>query len=81
MKQNLDLWNILPIMPYLLPSSVYLLDGLSYKSYKYVLLFPVFMYSWVLILYWALFTLNKESWLPTHHSKDISREELLKDNI
>ena len=67
---------VLPIMPYLIPSSVYFLDRLSFDSFKYVVLFPVFMYSWILILYWALFTLDNESWLPTEHLRNISRDEL-----
>lgn len=68
---------ILPIMPYLLPSSVFVLDKLPFKAYKYVILFPVFMYSWILILYYALFTLNKESWLPTTHTRNMTQKDLL----
>ena len=67
---------VLPVMPFIIPSSVYFLDDLSFKSFKYVLLFPVFMYSWVLILYYALFTINDKSWLPTKHFRNLSRKEL-----
>jgi cellulose synthase/poly-beta-1,6-N-acetylglucosamine synthase-like glycosyltransferase len=67
---------ILPFMPYLLPSSIFIMDKLPLKACKYILLFPVFMYSWVLILYWALFTLNERKWLPTKHSRNISKGEL-----
>ncbi|MFO7815925.1 MAG: glycosyltransferase family 2 protein [Halanaerobiales bacterium] len=67
---------VLPVMPYIIPSSVYFLDNLSFKSFRYVIFFPIFMYSWVLILYYALFTLNNKSWLPTKHFRDLSTEEL-----
>src|SRR6056297_214290 len=70
---------ILPIMPFIIPSSVYLLDNLSFDSFKYVIFFPIFMYSWVLILYYALFTLNNKSWLPTEHFRSVSHEELQKN--
>ncbi len=70
---------ILPVMPYLIPSSVYLLDRLSFSSFKYIVFFPLFMYSWVLILYYALFTLNNKSWLPTEHFRSVSHEELQKN--
>jgi len=70
---------ILPIMPYLIPSSVYLIDGISLKSFRYIIFFPVFMYSWILILYYALFTLDNESWLPTKHSRSLSKEDLQKN--
>ncbi len=67
---------VMPIMPYLIPSAVYFLDGISFNSYKYVIFFPLFMYSWVLILYYALFTLNNKNWLPTKHIISISRDDL-----
>lgn len=67
---------VLPVMPFIIPSSVYFLDDISFKSFKYVILFPVFMYSWVLILYYALFTINDKSWLPTKHFRNLSREDL-----
>jgi hypothetical protein len=70
---------ILPIMPYLIPSSVYFIDGLSLKSFRYVIFFPIFMYSWVLILYYALFTLDNKNWLPTKHTRNLSKEELQKN--
>lgn len=70
---------VMPVMPYLLPTSVFLLDKLSFKSFKYIIFFPLFMYSWVIILYWALLTLNEKHWLPTTHSRSLSREDLLKD--
>ncbi|MFW5976513.1 MAG: glycosyltransferase family 2 protein [Bacillota bacterium] len=76
-----SLGYILPVVPYFLPSSVYILDNLSFKSYKYVVLFPVFMYSWVIILYYALLTLNKKSWLPTKHFRNISKEDLTKEKV
>ncbi|HKL13282.1 MAG TPA: glycosyltransferase family 2 protein [Halanaerobiales bacterium] len=70
---------ILPLMPYLIPSSVYFLDNLSFSSFKYIVFFPIFMYSWILILYYALFTLDNKSWLPTKHFRNVSRDELQKD--
>ncbi len=69
----------LPLMPFILPTSVYFLDNLSLKSLKYVIFFPVFMYSWVFILYWALITLDKNDWIPTRHSRSLSREDMLRE--
>lgn len=67
---------VLPIMPYLIPSSIFFLDNLPFKAVKYIPFFPIFMYSWVFILYWGLLTLNKKNWLPTTHTRGISCEEL-----
>ncbi len=78
--ENIEILGLfLPFIPFLLPSSVFLLDKLSFKSFKYVIFFPIFMYSWVLILYWALFTLKEKSWLPTAHSRNLSRQKLLRE--
>ncbi len=71
---------IMPVLPYLLPSSIFVLDNISYKSIKYLPFFPLFMYSWGVLLYWALFTLNDKSWLPTKHSRDIELDNLLKES-
>ncbi|HLV10197.1 MAG TPA: glycosyltransferase family 2 protein [Halanaerobiales bacterium] len=71
---------ILPITPFLLPASVFILDKLSFKSFKYIIFFPLFMYSWVAILYWALLTLNKKDWLPTKHSRSISKKDLIRES-
>ncbi len=70
---------LLPLAPFLIPSSVFFIDDISFKSFKYVLLFPIFMYSWVLILYYALFTLDNKKWLPTKHFRNLSEEDLQKD--
>ncbi len=71
---------LLPIMPYILPSSVFVLDKLSFKAFKYIIFFPFFMYSWVIILYWALITLHKKQWLPTIHTRNLSKEDLIKES-
>ncbi len=78
---NLEILGlILPFAPFILPASVYLFDELSFKSFKYILLFPLFMYSWTPILYWGLFTMDNKKWLPTKHSRGLSKEELLANN-
>lgn len=78
--ENIGILGIfLPLMPFILPTSVYFLDNLSLKSLKYVIFFPLFMYSWVLLLYWALVTLNKKDWIPTRHSRSLSREDMLSE--
>ncbi len=78
--ENMKIFGLfLPFIPFLLPSSVYLLDKLSFKSFKYVIFFPIFMYSWAIILYWALLTINEKSWLPTSHSRNLSKQSLLEE--
>lgn len=71
---------ILPLIPYIIPSSVFALDSLPYHAFKYVVLFPVFMYSWVGILYWALFTMDKTEWLHTEHFRNVNKPDVDANN-
>jgi len=67
---------VLPLIPYIVPSLAFVLDKLPLEAYKYVLFFPAFMYSWIIVLYWALFTLDKQEWIHTDHSRNLSKEDL-----
>ncbi len=67
---------VLPAVPYLLPFIVIVMDRVPRASVKYVVFFPLFMYSWIPILYWALFTLGERSWLPTAHSRAAAKDDL-----
>ncbi|MBS3789031.1 glycosyltransferase family 2 protein [Candidatus Bipolaricaulota bacterium] len=67
---------ILPLMPFIIPASLFIVDKLPEEAFKYVILFPVFTYSWIAILYWGLATLNKTEWLHTNHFRNLSKEDL-----
>lgn len=79
---NVEIFGVvLPLMPFIIPSSLFLRDRLPGSAFKYVLLFPVFMYSWIAILYWALFTLDNDQWLHTSHFRSLSREDLIANDL
>ena len=70
---------LLPVMPFLLPSLVFFYDKLPVKPYRYLLFFPLFLYSWGLILYWALFTFKDTRWMPTTHTSNIRFSQLSRE--
>lgn len=67
---------VFPVVPYLLPFIVVVRDRIPWASVKYIVLFPLFMYSWIPILYWALLTLGERSWLPTVHSRAVEKRDI-----
>jgi cellulose synthase/poly-beta-1,6-N-acetylglucosamine synthase-like glycosyltransferase len=74
---NIKLFGVvLPLMPFIIPSSLFILDRLPEEAFKYVFLFPVFMYSWIAILYYAVFTLDRTEWIHTSHFRNIDKKEL-----
>lgn len=74
---NIKLFGvILPLMPFIIPASLFILDRLPEEAFKYVVLFPVFMYSWIAILYYAVFTLDRTEWIHTSHFRNIDKKEL-----
>ncbi|MFB6290772.1 MAG: glycosyltransferase family 2 protein [Candidatus Bipolaricaulia bacterium] len=79
---NVEVFGVLlPLMPFIIPSSLFLRDRLPGTAFKYVLLFPVFMYSWIALLYWAIFTLDNDQWLHTSHFRNLSRKDLVAKDL
>lgn len=61
----------LPYMPYIVPIILLSLDHPPLKPFRYLLLFPIFAYSWYIIYFYALFTYKNNSWMPTKHTRDL----------
>jgi cellulose synthase/poly-beta-1,6-N-acetylglucosamine synthase-like glycosyltransferase len=59
----------------LLPVSLYM-EQASRKTYKYLLLYPIFMFSWWPITFYAFFTQNNKQWSHTQHTRVLRLEEV-----
>lgn len=59
----------------MLPLSM-LLEKASLKTYKYLILYPIFMISWWPITVYAFFTQNNKQWSHTQHTRVIRLEEV-----
>lgn len=71
-------WAFLfPFLPFILPGAVLLLDKIPLRPYRYLLFFPVFLYSWALIIAWALLTVRRDDWMPTEHFRSLKLKQLL----
>lgn len=70
-------WAFLfPYLSFILPGAVLLIDRIPLRPYRYLLFFPVFLYSWAVIIAWALFTVKKKDWMPTEHTRNLTLKHL-----
>lgn len=79
----LNLYEISPVLINVLSTVIYvllplamLMDKASGKTYKYLLLYPIFMFSWWPITFFAFFTQNNKTWSHTQHTRVIRLEDV-----
>jgi len=63
-------------LPYILPLLTLVLDKLPLKPFRYFPLYPLFTFTWVPIVIFALFTRNNRQWVPTEHIRDFDYHQL-----
>lgn len=68
--------NIFTIAIYILLPVTMFIEKSSWKTYKYLILYPIFMISWWPITIHAFFTQNNKQWSHTAHTRVIRLEEL-----
>ena len=82
-----DYTNIYSVMPdeilifimigqYLLPVIILIKVHAKIKSWLYMLVYPLFIYSWIPIIFAGFIDRNKHEWAHTIHSRSINYEEL-----
>lgn len=69
-------FNVVTIAIYILLPMSMLVEKASRKTYKYLLLYPIFMLSWWPITIYAFFTQNNKQWSHTQHTRVIRLEEV-----
>jgi len=68
--------NIFTIAIYILLPVTMIIEKSTLKTYKYLILYPVFMISWWPITIHAFFTQNNKQWSHTAHTRVIRLEDL-----
>lgn len=63
-------------LPYILPLLTLFLDRLPLKPFRYFPVYPLFTFSWVPIVIFALLTWNNRQWVPTEHVRDFDHHQL-----
>lgn len=71
-------WQILQAVQYLYPLVALALDGLPLRAYLGLILYPVFMYSWIPIVFLGFINRKDKEWSHTLHTRGISYQEVVK---
>ena len=65
---------------YLLPVIILLKIKVKPKAWLYLLLYPVFIYSWIPIIFLGFIHRNEHEWSHTQHTRAIGFNEFVGEN-
>jgi cellulose synthase/poly-beta-1,6-N-acetylglucosamine synthase-like glycosyltransferase len=71
-------WQILSAIQYLYPVAALALDRLPWRAYVGLILYPVFIYSWIPIVFLGFLNRKDKQWSHTKHTRSISIEDVAK---
>lgn len=71
-------WQILSAIQYLYPVAALALDRLPWRAYVGLILYPIFIYSWIPIVFLGFINRKDKEWSHTKHTRSISIEEVVK---
>ncbi len=73
----LEVWTLIGFGQYIFPMAVLFKIRASFKSWCYLLLYPIFIYSWVPITALGFIHRNDHEWSHTAHTRGIHFDEVL----
>lgn len=73
-------WTGLTIFQYSLPLLVIVLDRTPIRPYRYLLLYPLFVLSWIPLSFIGFALRNDHRWLHTQHTRTLRYRDLLLSN-
>ncbi|MEN6564765.1 MAG: glycosyltransferase family 2 protein [Veillonellales bacterium] len=72
-----EVWTIIGIGQYLFPMIVLAKIRAPWKSWLYLILYPLFVYSWVPITFLGFLHRNEREWSHTQHTRSLSYRDVL----
>jgi cellulose synthase/poly-beta-1,6-N-acetylglucosamine synthase-like glycosyltransferase len=72
-----EVWTIIAIGQYVFPLIVLARIRAQWKSWVYLILYPLFVYSWVPITFLGFLHRNEREWSHTQHTRGLSYHEVL----
>ncbi len=72
-----EVWTIIGIGQYIFPVIVLALIRAQWKSWFYLIFYPLFVYSWVPITFLGFWHRNDHEWSHTQHTRSISYNDVL----
>jgi len=71
-------WQILSAIQYLYPVAALALDRIPWRAYVGLILYPLFIYSWIPIVFLGFIHRKDKQWSHTKHTRSISIDEVVK---
>lgn len=72
-----EVWSIIGVGQYVFPMIVLAKIHASAKSWFYLILYPLFIYSWIPITVLGWFKRNEHEWSHTAHTRSVSYEDII----
>ncbi|GAB6172457.1 glycosyltransferase family 2 protein [Paradesulfitobacterium aromaticivorans] len=72
-------WQILSAIQYVYPIAALALDSLPWRAYVGLILYPVFIYSWIPIVFLGFINRKDKEWSHTKHTRSISYEDVIRE--
>lgn len=71
-------WQILSSIQYLYPIAALALDRIPWRAYLGLILYPIFIYSWIPIVFLGFIHRKDKKWSHTKHTRSINIEDVVK---
>lgn len=68
----------LPYIPYAVPMLVLAVDAPPIRPFRFTPLFPLFGYSWILLILVGMLTFRHKAWMPTRHVRDLDPDSVVR---
>lgn len=72
-------WQIVSGAIMVFPALALFLDRVPWRAYWGLILYPVFMYSWIPIIFAGFLHRNRKEWSHTRHTRSISYKEIISE--
>jgi cellulose synthase/poly-beta-1,6-N-acetylglucosamine synthase-like glycosyltransferase len=69
-------WTAFCAAQYLLPAAAIAYDRRSWRTARYIFLYPLFQYSWVPLTWVGLLTFRNRRWTHTEHTRSLTLSDL-----
>ena len=69
---------VIMVAQYVLPMIILIKVRAKLKSWFYLLLYPLFIYSWIPIIFLGFIHRNEHEWAHTQHTRSMSYDDFVK---
>lgn len=76
----IEAWRVIAIGQYIFPIIVLVKIKASWKTWIYLILYPLFVYSWIPITFLGFLHRHDRNWSHTEHTRSLSYQDILLNN-